>query len=68
MTIDHYCLLQELDLLAYGKLVCALLDVPVYDNVIDSLHVVFSLFLAFKQNPFFMHVGRPESSMQVISN
>lgn len=44
---------QELDLLSYSKLVCTLLDVPVYDNVIESLHLVFSLFLEFKQNPFF---------------
>eukprot|EP00878_Enallax_costatus_P027639 GHUV01029776.1.p1 GENE.GHUV01029776.1~~GHUV01029776.1.p1 ORF type:complete len:254 (+),score=60.19 GHUV01029776.1:1292-2053(+) len=42
-----------LDLLTYSKLVCALLDVPVYDNIIESLYVLFSLFLEFKQNPFF---------------
>jgi intraflagellar transport protein 46 len=59
-------------LLSYSKLVCALLDVPVYDNVIESLHVLFSLLLEFKQNPFFrdhlMATGtsssRPESSVR----
>lgn len=44
---------QDLDVLSYSKLVCALLDVPVYDNVVESLHLLFSLFLEFKQNPFF---------------
>eukprot|EP00879_Flechtneria_rotunda_P015501 GHRR01016211.1.p1 GENE.GHRR01016211.1~~GHRR01016211.1.p1 ORF type:complete len:224 (+),score=80.38 GHRR01016211.1:1292-1963(+) len=43
----------DLDLLSYSKLVCALTGVPVYDNVIESLHVLFTLFLEFKQNPFF---------------
>jgi intraflagellar transport protein 46 len=64
--------LQDLDLLSYSKLVCALLDVPVYDNVIESLHVLFSLLLEFKQNPFFrdhlMATGtsssRPHSSVR----
>lgn len=52
-VIVQCCRLQALDLLSYSKLVCALLDVPVYDNIIESLHVLFSLFLEFKQNPFF---------------
>ncbi|WIA20887.1 hypothetical protein OEZ85_005233 [Tetradesmus obliquus] len=62
----------DLDLLSYSKLVCALLDVPVYDNVIESLHVLFSLLLEFKQNPFFRDhlmasstsISRPESSVR----
>lgn len=37
----------------YAKVLCALLDVPVYDNIIESLHVVFSLYTAFKDNPHF---------------
>lgn len=37
----------------YVKVLCALLDVPVYENIIESLHVVFSLYMAFKDNPHF---------------
>ncbi len=44
---------QELDLKTYAKLVCTLLDIPVYDNPIESLHVLFTLYLEFKNNPIF---------------
>ena len=31
---------------------CATLGVPVYENLVESTHVVFSTYLAFKNNPF----------------
>mmetsp|Transcript_29740 Transcript_29740/g.35079 ORF Transcript_29740/g.35079 Transcript_29740/m.35079 type:complete len:312 (+) Transcript_29740:2802-3737(+) len=37
----------------YAKIICAMVDVPVYENIIESLHVVFSLYTAFKENPHF---------------
>lgn len=43
----------ELDLKTYSKVVCTLLDIPVYDNPIESLHVLFTLYLEFKNNPVF---------------
>lgn len=30
-----------------------MLDIPVYDNPIESLHVLFTLLLEFKNNPAF---------------
>ncbi len=44
---------QELDLKIYAKVVCTLLDIPVYENPIESLHVLFTLYLEFKNNPVF---------------
>lgn len=35
------------------KVICAIMDVPVYDNLIESLHVIFSLYMEFKDNPHF---------------
>lgn len=39
----------------FTKMVCALLDIPVHDNPIESLHLLFSLYAEFKSNPFFKH-------------
>ncbi len=44
---------QDLDIKAFTKLVCSVLDIPVYENPIESLHVLFSLYLEFKSNPIF---------------
>ncbi len=44
---------QDIDLKTYVKAVCGILDIPVYANPIESLHVLFTLFLEFKSNPFF---------------
>ena len=33
---------------------CALLDAPVYDgNYVESLHLLFTLYMEFKENPHF---------------
>ncbi len=37
----------------FAKVLCAVMDVPVYESVIESLHVLFSLYMAFKENPHF---------------
>lgn len=37
----------------YAKVICSLLDIPVNDNPIESLHALFSLYLSFKQNNHF---------------
>lgn len=34
-----------------AEIVCAALDVPVYENIVESMHVVFSTYLEFKRNP-----------------
>lgn len=43
----------NLTLLDYARVVCALLDVPVNDNIIQSLHSVFALYLEFKNSAQF---------------
>lgn len=45
--------MQDLDLRTFTKLVCSVLDIPVYENPIESLHVLFTLYLEFKHNPIF---------------
>lgn len=35
----------------YVRVVCSLLDIPVYDGcMVESLHVLFTLYLEFKNN------------------
>lgn len=43
----------DLSLSDYVKVLCSLLDIPVYDNPIESLHVMFTLYQDFKNNPHF---------------
>jgi intraflagellar transport protein 46 len=43
----------DLTLPEYAKLLCSLLDIPTYDNPIESLHVLFSLYMDFKNNAHF---------------
>lgn len=43
----------DLSLGEYVKVLCAILNIPVYDNPIESLHVMFSLFQEFRNNPHF---------------
>ena len=45
--------LQDVDLSTFVKIVCGILDVPVYDNPIESMHTLFTLYLEFKNNPAF---------------
>eukprot|EP00472_Partenskyella_glossopodia_P002754 CAMPEP_0197517416 /NCGR_PEP_ID=MMETSP1318-20131121/2423_1 /TAXON_ID=552666 /ORGANISM="Partenskyella glossopodia, Strain RCC365" /LENGTH=322 /DNA_ID=CAMNT_0043066947 /DNA_START=182 /DNA_END=1150 /DNA_ORIENTATION=+ len=37
----------------YARIVCSILDVPVYDNLTESLHVLFTLYSVFKNNQHF---------------
>ena len=43
----------ELDLIQYVRVVCALLDIPCYSNLVESVHVLLSLYAEFKANPHF---------------
>ena len=51
---------QDIDmtLTQYAKLACTLLDIPVHNtkndkNIIESLHVFFTLYSVFKENVYF---------------
>jgi hypothetical protein len=49
-----------MDVRDYTRVVCSLLDIPVYENkATESLHLLFSLFSEFKQNPAFAQAGGP---------
>ena len=41
----------DLSLLEYSKTLCAILDIPTYENPIESLHQMFSLYMDFRNNP-----------------
>ncbi len=43
----------ELDLEDYARLSCLIMDIPVYDELPLSLHVLFALYMEFKNNPHF---------------
>lgn len=50
------------------KLLCALLDVPIYSgspkSLIESLHIIFTLYTAFTSNEHFQNVNRIVSQEQ----
>jgi intraflagellar transport protein 46 len=43
----------DLSLAEYAKTLCAILDIPTYENPIESLHLMFTLFMDFRNNPHF---------------
>ena len=43
----------NLDLAAYVRTVCGILDIPIYGSLTESLHVLFSLYSDFKANVHF---------------
>ncbi|KAL0484001.1 ift46 [Acrasis kona] len=43
----------DVDLESYIRIICSVLDIPVYTNIIESLHLLFTLYLDFKQNTHF---------------
>jgi intraflagellar transport protein 46 len=47
-----------LELETYADLVCGLLDIPVYKSRLQSLHLVFSLYLAFSNSAHFARYSR----------
>lgn len=52
----------DMSLAEYSKVLCSLLDIPVYDNPIESLHLMFSLFVEFKNNPHFQNRLVPDAN------
>eukprot|EP00756_Hemistasia_phaeocysticola_P010008 Hpha_TRINITY_DN14980_c0_g1::TRINITY_DN14980_c0_g1_i1::g.142857::m.142857/K19682/IFT46; intraflagellar transport protein 46 len=43
----------DLDVAQYTRVVCTLLDIPTYTNLVESLHVLLSLYAEFKANQHF---------------
>merc|ERR1719217_218730 len=52
----------DLELVDFCKTLCALLDIPVHDNkLVESMHVLFTLFSEFKANQHFAAYGGEEA-------
>jgi len=47
----------DLSLEEYARVICTMMDIPVYDNIAESLHVLFTLYMEFKSNQHFMGFG-----------
>ncbi|RHW72044.1 Intraflagellar transport complex B protein 46 C terminal [Trypanosoma brucei equiperdum] len=45
----------DLDLDQYVRVLCCILDIPTYTSLIDSLHVMFTLYQEFRANQHFQH-------------
>jgi len=43
----------DLSLAEYTRVLCTILDIPTYDNPVESLHLMFTLFMEFRDNPHF---------------
>ena len=43
----------DMSLAEYAKVLCSLLDIPTYENPVESLHLMFSLYVDFRDNPHF---------------
>ena len=56
-VLSIYCDIHTGDIKTYVDLVCAVCDIPVYKSRIQSLHVLFSLYAAFKSSPHFSGGG-----------
>ena len=45
----------DLDIDQYVRVMCSILDIPTYGNLIESLHVMFTLYMEFRANQHFQH-------------
>jgi intraflagellar transport protein 46 len=43
----------DTDLDTYARAICAVMDIPVYDKVVESLHLLFTLYHDFESNSHF---------------
>ena len=43
----------DLSIAEYARVLCSILDIPTYDNPIESLHLMFTLYMDFRNNPHF---------------
>lgn len=51
---------MDCDLSQYVEIICALLDIPIHNSKIQSLHVLFSLYMAFTKHQHFQSQTRNE--------
>lgn len=58
--IPNYSL--RCSLLDYIDIICCIFDIPIYQNRIQSLHLLFSLFAAIKNSQLYKANNEPSSS------
>ena len=54
----------DLTLEEYAKVVCALLDIPVKGNIVESLHLMFTLYQQFKECNYFTNGAAPSAGQE----
>jgi intraflagellar transport protein 46 len=45
----------DLDIFQYVRMLCSLVDIPTHANLVESLHLMFSVYLDFRANQHFQH-------------
>jgi intraflagellar transport protein 46 len=45
----------DLDIDQYVRVMCSILDIPTYGSLVESLHVMFTLYCEFRANQHFQH-------------
>ncbi|RNF21335.1 uncharacterized protein Tco025E_03516 [Trypanosoma conorhini] len=45
----------DMDLDQYVRTLCCILDIPTYNSLVDSLHVMFTVYQEFRANQHFQH-------------
>ena len=55
----------ECDVSTYVDIICTLLDIPVHKSRIQSLHVFFSLFSAFKHSQHFNQLAQDNNNLDL---
>ncbi|VDM32179.1 unnamed protein product [Hydatigera taeniaeformis] len=61
-TAQLNCSLRE-----YVEIICAIMDIPVYNNRIESLHLLFSLYMEFKNSQHFQKNDIKKSTEDAVS-
>jgi len=55
----------SLDLASYVRMVCGMLDIPIYGSLTEALHVLFTLYSDFKANVHFQQqISAEQEQMQ----
>ena len=58
LNITTSCV-QEVDMLTYVRQVCGVVGIPLADNPLESLHLLFTVFLEFKLRAVLAEPGSP---------
>lgn len=57
----------DLTLAEYAKVLCSIVDIPTYENPIESLHLLFTLYTEFRNNPHFQAQREQDGGSDALS-